>query len=811
MPDKPLTKEAVKYYFELFESNLFEFVKYFLSHYLTYKTPQVHVEMYNLLEKTPRLLLASPRGFAKAQSLDSSILTLSGWKKLKNIHPGSIVIGQDGLPSDVIGETPVTKMDLYRVTTRDGRSTLCNLDHLWGVTCPQNNGEKTVIRTTRTLLKSYKKERIDKRTGKFHQEYKYFLDWAKPIEFGEKQLLIDPYTLGAWLGDGTSADGGFTTADPEMLDYFPYKILNPKTRYKYTIKGIRPKLRELNVLNNKHIPNEYLFGSVKQREQLLQGLIDTDGSVVKGGHIVEFCNINKTLIDNTTDLVRSLGGTATIGDGIVRARGKEFHYYKITARFPKEITPVRLKRKYNLWRKSLKTKSAIVNISYEKTGLGKCLNVEDDYYITDDYILTHNSTICAIFYPLWCALFEKRKDICIISASENLATEWLRKIRYEIETNEKIHLFFGDLKSDKWTETHIILNTPSKVNIRAKGAGGQIRGFRPDLLILDDIETDESVKSEEIRSSLRDWIYKACLNTLLPTGQFIMIGTIIDHLSLLNEFLASSNNWTKKRYQAYREGNQKAGFEMWPDLWTHEKLQERKKEIGTWAFATEFMNDPISNENAPIRPTQIREWVDLPDDLNMVIAVDPAYSEDVKADFKVASLIGIRPNNDRYLVSYIRTHKPSGEFINHFLNIYLQYKGRISAVGIPSAGTEKQFYKTVLDMAQQRNLSPPFIELKNAYQSSTIGKTYRRKKDRLVAALQPLFESGRYFIHKSHSEARDELLTIGASRWDDIVDTMAYAEQILQPNYLPPPTPERGRYGEIIQDSDGANNWDYGY
>ena len=81
------------------------------------------------------------------------------------------------------------------------------------------------------------------------------------------------------------------------------------------------------------------------------------------------------------------------------------------------------------------------------------------------------SSICSVFYPLWCALFEKRKDITIISASEGLAIEWLRKIKRELEHNELILRFFGDLKSDKWTENHIILRE-SRVNMRAGGAQG---------------------------------------------------------------------------------------------------------------------------------------------------------------------------------------------------------------------------------------------------------------------------------------------------------------------------------------------------
>ena len=109
------------------------------------------------------------------------------------------------------------------------------------------------------------------------------------------------------------------------------------------------------------------------------------------------------------------------------------------------------------------------------------------------------STIVSVFYPLWLALFGRRSDITIISASETLAVEWLRKIKMELESNQLILGLFGDLRSDKWTESHIILKNKWRTNIRARGAGGQIRGFRPDCVILDDIETDESVESEDQR------------------------------------------------------------------------------------------------------------------------------------------------------------------------------------------------------------------------------------------------------------------------------------------------------------------------
>lgn len=392
------------------------------------------------------------------------------------------------------------------------------------------------------------------------------------------------------------------------------------------------------------------------------------------------------------------------------------------------------------------------------------------------------STIISRFYPLWLAVFGKAKDITLISASETLAIGFLRDIKREIESNKMILDMFGDLRTDKWTENLVILKTGTI--IRARGAGGQIRGFRPDVIICDDIETDESVESEEQRKKLKDWLFKACINTLLPDGQFIIIGTIIHPLSVLADLLTMKNGWEKRKYQAYKNAIQEPGNELWADNWNHEALQKRKNEIGSWAFSAEYLNNPVSNETAPVQEKHIRYWEELPKQYSCVIAVDPAYSDDETSDYKVASVVAIDQVGNHYLVDYIRTHDPIGSFQDSIINLYLRYRDTLVSVGIPNSGTEKAFFDSFLRKCEERKvISIPIVELKNAFTSSATNVSVRNKKQRVVAALQPLFEQGKYYIHGNHIEAREELLTIGSSRWDDVVDSMAYAEQILQPIY----------------------------
>ncbi len=140
-------------------------------------------------------------------------------------------------------------------------------------------------------------------------ERQWSIPLAAPVKYSKKDLPIDPYLLGMWLGDGASATAVFTTGDPELLqawesagytlvkcsplkyDYRIYHALN-RPGYSYFAR----QLAALHVKDNKHIPVMYLQGSVKQRIALLQGLMDTDGSVCKSGS-VEFYNTNRTLIE----------------------------------------------------------------------------------------------------------------------------------------------------------------------------------------------------------------------------------------------------------------------------------------------------------------------------------------------------------------------------------------------------------------------------------------------------------------------------------------------------------------------------------
>lgn len=394
------------------------------------------------------------------------------------------------------------------------------------------------------------------------------------------------------------------------------------------------------------------------------------------------------------------------------------------------------------------------------------------------------STIGLIIYPLWRALWGKVGDISLISRSESfILNEVSRKIRMELEMNQRIRLFFGDMKTDKWSESYFTL--ANGISIEGKGIDGQLRGGRRGLIVLDDLEDNESVRSEEQRDKLKKRISKEILPKLLPQGQLLYFGTPIHTLCYLHQLIKTPDNgWEKRVFDAYRDGTEEKGHEAWPEMLDHDELQKRKEIMGSTYFSAEYRCNPLMDESMPIKEEHIRYWTDLPTQYSCVITVDPAYSEDVSADYKVATLVAIDQHSNRYLLSYIRTHDSLNDFMNAVLNLWMQYKPFITALGIPNSGTEKSFFSGFMKFCEEKKVYPPVAELKNSFTQAQTRLSIRNKTARITAALQPLFEQGKYYIRSEHLEARDELLTVGMSRWDDITDCMAYAEQLLQPVFF---------------------------
>jgi hypothetical protein len=182
---------------------------------------------------------------------------------------------------------------------------------------------------------------------------------------------------------------------------------------------------------------------------------------------------------------------------------------------------------------------------------------------------TGKSQIISMGFPLWCAVYGYRKNILIVSDTSTQAEQFIGDIKLELEDNEELINDFGSLVGTRiWNSGRIVTSTG--VHIIGKGAGQKLRGIkynntRPDIEIIDDLENDENVATNEQRQKLFSWFMKALLKCGSPTTTFIYIGTILSYGSLLNRVLTESqfSMWDRKIYKAIYKFSESPYWDEW--------------------------------------------------------------------------------------------------------------------------------------------------------------------------------------------------------------------------------------------------------
>lgn len=249
--------------------------------------------------------------FAEALALDTPIPTPDGWTTMGEIKAGDLVLGADGLPTEVIAAKDVqVDRDCFLVTFEDGTSVVASDGHLWQ--SKSINGQREKVRTTRQMFEASNRFRVPS---------------SQPIKLPEADLPIDPYTLGLWLGDGSSGNAIITAAVEDMphvverltgagYETKPVAVSGDRAPQVYVStpgstkgshgSGLHGELRVGGLMRNKHIPTQYLRSSIDQRLELLRGLMDSDGTVSKSGHC-SFSNTNRSIAESVVELLRSLG------------------------------------------------------------------------------------------------------------------------------------------------------------------------------------------------------------------------------------------------------------------------------------------------------------------------------------------------------------------------------------------------------------------------------------------------------------------------------------------------------------------------
>ena len=368
------------------------------------------------------------------------------------------------------------------------------------------------------------------------------------------------------------------------------------------------------------------------------------------------------------------------------------------------------------------------------------------------------STLCSRFFPLWLAVYGKKKDIFLISATVALAKENLRTIRNEFEGNEKLVEDFGELQSDKWTEEHLVLK--NGVILRGKGQGFQIRGFRPDMIICDDLEDDSVIYSKEQRDKLENWFFRTLLPTLKPDQNLIYIGTMLHQFALIAK-LQQKPEFTANLYRALVDGKS-----IWEDMWPTEELNKRRKDFGEYAFQAEYQNNPLSLTEQPIKPHHLEGVKAEGHKVLRSMAIDPAISEKESADFRAIQIMDKLEDGKFREVLTITGRWGIDEQIEKVLDLYVTYKP--DRVLLEEVAFQKILRKLIIDKSRERNIYIPITRAEIGMGDN------KRPKDKMTRLLQIIHVFEQKLVEISDEDTKQELLSFPFGDYDDRVDVTVY-------------------------------------
>ena len=381
----------------------------------------VVVELQNLADgKLDLLAISLPPGIGKLISDDTPVFTKDGWKTHGELTVGDFVVGLDGKYKEVEYIFPKNYAD-YLVEFTNGEQIKCHGNHEWFV-YNRHRMKYENLTTEEMLAQDIETGNPNTRGHRYH----FLLPHKEMFEGIYKDLPVEPYVLGAWLGDGTTSKGDLTICNTdieilaEILKVKHYTLQNIYEQVgckRYEIRGLREDLQKLGMCQSrnaikKFIPDEYLSASVEQRLQLLAGIIDTDGSR-KGESQYVVTTINENIRNGVLQLINSFGWRVSVNtrppvtssSGII---GKhDVHIIRFT---PACHIPCKVNRK-KITKLGQRRRVAVKRICKIKPVQGNCIQVKDGLYcVGKSMIPTHNSTL-AIFYLTWLAGKEPNKPI----------------------------------------------------------------------------------------------------------------------------------------------------------------------------------------------------------------------------------------------------------------------------------------------------------------------------------------------------------------------------------------------------------------
>ena len=399
------------------------------------------------------------KGAGKAVAHATPVLTARGWSTHGRLRVGDQVYSASGKPTTVIKVHEERQdYDMWDVHFSDGITETFSGGHLFVV--DEFVGGAKRRRVTKSVVDMLDSGLMFKRPLSPSSKCtrpdvtKYALPPQPVLEMPERDLPMDPYVLGYWLGDGDADSGRITCWDEDephlsaALRRAGYLTAvradngrGRRVRFGRDGRGGRlyggaADLGAARVLGRKHIPDVYLYASAEQRRALAQGLLDSDGYVARNGS-AEWCTVRKEMAYQFAQLLRTLGVRVNVRESDATLNGRV-----VGKRYRLTFKPYRHQRLFTLPRKIERVKEqkrkpqpiTIRSITRAPDQLGRCISVDGDgtYLVGETLKPTHNSPFAAalsMFEMLGPCRFDRWDDSSPLGVEgKTMAMAWIQVV-----------------------------------------------------------------------------------------------------------------------------------------------------------------------------------------------------------------------------------------------------------------------------------------------------------------------------------------------------------------------------------------------
>ena len=429
------------------------------------------------------------------------------------------------------------------------------------------------------------------------------------------------------------------------------------------------------------------------------------------------------------------------------------------------------------------------------------------------------STLCTQLCTLWCVVTGRKHFVPIVMDSFDQAVTMLEAIKTELTDNPRLQMDWPDACGQGRVWNAGVALTANNRKLQAFGSGKKMRGLRhgphrPDLVILDDIENDENVRSKTQRDKLESWVLKTVLNLGPPEGTMDVLypNTVLHYDSVANRFHRKPR-WVRRRFKAIlRWPDRMDLWDEWERLLLEEQAQESAEPIAdgadpepgaadafyrqhraemeqgavvSWpsvrpllklmmiraeshkAFDCEFQNDPTNDENAPF--AGMKYWVVPCSDWIFLGVLDPALGRSAtKGDYAAALVGGWERNRSRLSIVEAAVARMRPELqLQRLINWQREY--RCLLWGIEDTGFQEYFRQEIVRQSAEAKVPIPAIGIRNESPNGGRGENI---KDLLIESIAPHVANGLILFHQRHVLFNEQVRHWPEADHDDAPDAL---------------------------------------